>query len=71
MTRVKSLHSGDPDEIQTRGLQVPDNSGVNDLQVPDYSGANNLQVPDYSGVNDLQAEVGIDTCKKVECSTSI
>ncbi len=32
-TLVKSLHSGDPDVIQTCGLQFPDYSGVNDLQV--------------------------------------
>ncbi len=32
---VKSLHSGDPDVIQTRGLQVPDYLGAKHLQVPD------------------------------------
>jgi hypothetical protein len=31
-TLVKSLHSGDPDVIQTQGLPVPYYSGVNDLQ---------------------------------------
>ncbi len=49
-TLVKSLHSGDPDVIQTRGLHY---LGVNDLQFPDHSGVNDLQVPDQ-GVNDLQ-----------------
>ncbi len=36
MTLVKSLYSGDPDVIQTRGLKMPDYSGVNDLQGPDF-----------------------------------
>jgi hypothetical protein len=47
-TLVKSLHSGDPDVIQTQGLQNPDYSysGVNDLQLPDFSGVSFLQVPD-------------------------
>jgi hypothetical protein len=45
ITLVKSLNGGDPDVIQSRGLHVPDYSGLSDLQVSDYSEVNDLQVP--------------------------
>jgi hypothetical protein len=42
-----SPYSGDPDVIQTCGLQVSDYLVVNNLQVPDHLGVNDLQVPDH------------------------
>ncbi len=52
MTLVEFLHSGDPDVIPTRGLQVPNYSGVSDLQVPDYRYSG---MKAWSGVNDLHS----------------